>query len=161
MSETSSYTVERSEGMRADAARVIAEIVDFHRWPAWSPWEGIDPAMDRTYSGPEQGVGSVYEWSGNRKAGQGRMEVTSAQQTGRQGSVVIDLRFVKPFKSSTVTTFTLEPEGDGTRVTWTLVGPQTIATRVMGVFTSMDKMVGKDFDKGLDRLRTVVETPAV
>ena len=159
MAETS-YTVERSQTMRADAARVFAEVVDFHRWPAWSPWEGLDPAMRRTYSGAPSGVGSVYEWSGNRKAGQGRMEIVSAEQEGPRGTVAVDLRFLKPFKSSSVTTFTLEPAGEDTRVTWTMVGPQTLATRVMGLFTSMDKMVGKDFDKGLERLRRLVETPA-
>ena len=161
MGPDSTYTVERSRVMNADLGQVFEQVVDFHRWPAWSPWEDIDPAIQRTYSGPEQGVGSVYEWSGNRKAGQGRMEITSAERGGDRGQVVIDLRFVKPFKSETTTTFTLQPEGTGTRVTWRLVGPQSLATKVMGLFTSMDKMVGKDFEKGLTRLKAVTETTSL
>ncbi len=61
---------------------------------------------------------------------------------------------------ASVTTFTFAPEtqpGEGTRVTWTMTGPKTAATRVMGLFTSMDKMIGPDFEKGLGRLKAVVE----
>ena len=159
MAQTS-YTVERSETMRADAERIFAELSDFHRWPAWSPWEDLDPAMHRTYAGPERGTGAVYEWSGNRKAGEGRMEITSAHQQGRRGTVVIDLRFRKPMRSSNVTTFLLEPADEDTRVTWRMVGPQTLGTRVMGLVTRMDQLVGKDFAKGLERLRRLVEKPA-
>ena len=39
-----------------------------------------------------------------------------------------------------------------------MIGPKTLATKVMGLFTSMDKMIGPDFEKGLARLKDVVET---
>jgi hypothetical protein len=142
--------------VHAAPGRVFAEVEDFHRWPAWSPWEDLDPEVRRTYSGADKGVGAVYSWTGNRKAGEGRMEITRTDEAAR---VLVDLQFLKPFKSTSVTTFTFAPEGDGTRVTWTMAGPQTLSVKVMGLFTSMDKLVGKDFEKGLQRLRTVVEAP--
>ena len=157
MAETSTYTVERSVSVQADAERVFEQIVDFRKWPAWSPWEDLDPNLQRTYSGSVEGVGSVYEWSGNRKAGAGRMEITDATRPTR---VVIDLQFLKPFKSHTTTAFTLEPQSGGTRVTWTMTGPRSVAVRLMSVLTSMDKLVGGDFEKGLSRLRTVAESSA-
>ena len=49
-------------------------------------------------------------------------------------------------------------EGSATRVTWTMTGPRTTAVRVMGLFTSMDKLIGGDFEKGLERLRTLTES---
>jgi hypothetical protein len=104
--------------------------------------------MTRTFSGPESGVGAVYEWNGNRKVGQGRMEIIADSPL----EVVVALSFIKPFKSSNTTTFSLQPEGVGTHVTWTMVGPKTFVTKVMGIFKSMDAMVGPDFDKGLRRL---------
>jgi hypothetical protein len=159
MAEQSTYTVERSTLVDADVARVYDHVVDFHQWPTWSPWEDLDPALQRTYSGPDAGVGSVYEWSGNRKAGQGRMAITSAERTDEHGTVAADLLFLKPFRSESTMSFVLHREGSGTRVTWTLVGPRTLATKVMGVFTSMDKFVGKDFEKGLGRLKAVCEAP--
>ena len=124
-------------------------LVDFHRWIEWSPWEGLDPNMWRGYTGADSGVGAVYEWSGNRKAGAGRMEITDADEPSR---LQIALQFIKPFKSSSTTTFTLDDRDGGTHVTWRMVGPKTFMTRVMGVFMSMDKMVGRDFEKGLTQL---------
>lgn len=151
------YVVERSKAIQAPAEAVYAEIVDFHRWTAWSPWEDIDPNLQRTYSGPDAGAGARYAWSGNRKAGEGSMEITEAVDNAR---VVIDLRFIKPFKSHSTTTFHLNPDGESTRVTWTVTGPMTLMTRIMGVFKSMDKLIGPDFEKGLRRLKSVVETNA-
>lgn len=157
MTDGKTYTVQRSTTVQAPPGRLFEQVVDFHRWPAWSPWEDLDPEMRRTYGGPERGVGSTYAWSGNRKAGQGRMEITAADDPTR---VVVALDFLKPFRSSSVTTFTFAPDGDGTRVTWTMAGPRTLALKVMGIFTSMDKLVGKDFEKGLARLKGVAEQSA-
>ncbi len=153
MSEQDTYVVERSEHIDAPPAVVHERLIDFHRWSAWSPWEDLDPQMNREYAGAPSGVGAEYAWKGNRKAGEGHMEITDVADD----HVTIDLDFVKPFKSSTTTEFTLVPEGDGTLVTWTLRGPRTFMTKVMGLFTSMDKMVGPDFEKGLGRLRADAE----
>lgn len=111
--------------------------------------------MQRTFSGATSGVGAVYEWSGNRKAGQGRMEITRADAPTR---VEIALEFLKPFKSSSTTTFELTESGTGTHVTWRMVGPKTFMTKLMGIFTSMDKMVGPDFEKGLGRLTEAAQS---
>ena len=148
------YTVQRSATIAAPPARIYEEIVDFHRWTAWSPWEDLDPQLRRTYSGSEAGVGAVYAWSGNRKAGQGRMEITEAAEPSKVG---IDLVFEKPWKARNDTVFTIEPDGAGSRVTWTLTGKKTALTKVMGIFTSMDKLVGPDFEKGLARLKSLTE----
>ena len=148
------YTVSRSAAIAATPDRIYDQLIDFRRWPAWSPWEELDPGMERHHEGPESGVGAVYRWSGNRKAGQGRMEILEATAPRE---IRIKLDFDKPFKSSNTTTFTLRPQGPGTDVTWTMVGPRTLMLKVMGIFMSMDKMVGRDFEKGLARLADVVE----
>jgi uncharacterized protein YndB with AHSA1/START domain len=154
------YTVERSATIAAPPERIYEQIVDFHKWTAWSPWEEVDPDLQRTYSGAESGTGAVYSWSGNKKAGQGRMEIVEATEPSR---VRIDLRFEKPFKARNDTVFSIEPEGaegTGSRVTWQMSGKKTFMTKVMGLFTSMDKMIGPDFEKGLRRLRETTEQPA-
>ena len=143
------YTVERTTTIAAPPEEVYAAIIDFHEWRAWSPWEDLDPDLQRTYSGEESGVGSVYEWKGNRKAGEGRMEITETEVPSR---IRVAVDFLKPFKSSSVSTFTLAPVDGGTDVAWTMVGPKTFMTKVMGIFKSMDSLIGKDFEKGLARL---------
>ena len=151
---TDTFTVERSTTVAAPPERVYEQLVDFHRWPDWSPWEELDPAMQRTFSGAESGVGAGYAWSGNRKAGQGRMRITEAVEPSL---IAVDLVFEKPFKAHNETRFAITPDGAGSRIVWTMTGPKTLMTRVMGIFTSMDKMVGPDFEKGLQQLKAVAE----
>ncbi len=146
MTASNQYEVVRETTIPASAATIHGLIHDFRSWQAWSPWEDLDPALHRTYSGPDAGVGAVYEWRGNRKAGQGRMEITEDVPSQR---VVVALDFIKPFKASNTTTFALEETAGGTRVTWSMVGTKTFTTKVMGVFKSMDAMIGPDFEKGL------------
>jgi uncharacterized protein YndB with AHSA1/START domain len=151
------YTVERSTRIEAPPERIYEQLADFHNWPNWSPWEGLDPDMKRTYSGAQAGTGAVYAWSGNRKAGQGQMRMTSADEPS---TVRVDLAFEKPFKSRSETAFSVEPDGTGSRVTWSMTGEQTLMTKAMGIFKSMDKMIGPDFEKGLAQLKAVTEHPA-
>lgn len=151
------YTVERSARMAAPPQRVYEQVVDFHNWSNWSPWEELDPHMQKGYAGAQAGVGAVYRWSGNRKAGQGSMTIREAVEPSTVG---IDLLFEKPFKARNDTRFTIEPDGEGSRVVWTLTGTKTFMTRVIGLFKSMDAMVGPDFEKGLARLKSIVERPA-
>ena len=127
-------------------------IVDFHRWLDWSPWEGLDPELQRTYSGPDSGVATKYEWSGNKKAGAGTMEVLSVSDA----SVDMDLIFTRPFKSNGKTNFALVADGEGTTVTWQVHTPKTLMTKVVGLFMNFDKTVGADLEKGLARMKAVV-----
>jgi hypothetical protein len=155
MGGSDTFVVERRERVEAPRAQVLERIVDFRRWQAWSPWEDLDPDLRRSYSGAEAGLGAVYEWDGNRKAGRGRMEIVALDDAV---TVTIDLRFFKPFKSHNTSVFNLRPDGDATSVTWTMTGPKTKMTRLMGLFTSMDKMIGPDFEKGLRRLKSDAES---
>ena len=85
------------------------------------------------------------------------MEITDAAEAS---NVRIDLVFEKPWKARNDTMFTIEPVEAGSRVTWTMTGNKTLMTKVMGIFKSMDQMVGPDFEKGLARLKTSTETTA-
>ena len=153
---TDTYQVERSTTIAADPQPIYDRLVDFRSWMDWSPWEDLDPQQVRSFTGAESGVGAGYAWSGNRKAGRGSMRITSAEAPKE---VQIALNFEKPVKSTNTISFFLIPEGpNSTRVRWTMVGPKTLATKLMGLFTSMDKMIGPDFEKGLARLKDVVET---
>jgi uncharacterized protein YndB with AHSA1/START domain len=148
------YTVERSTTIQAPPEKVYEQVVDFHRWSAWSPWEELDPSLQRTYAGPDSGVGATYAWSGNRKAGQGRMEITEASEPSL---VRVDLRFEKPFKSRSDTSFAIRPEGTGSAVTWSMTGAKTLPLKIFGIFRSMDALIGPDFEKGLARLKATAE----
>ena len=151
----SDFSLSRSIRVEAEPERVHRLVDDFREWRSWSPWEDVDPDLVREYSGPERGVGSTYRWSGNRKAGEGTMTVTSSTP----GSVVIDLVFLKPFKAANVCTFTLVAAGAATEVTWTMTGTRN---PVMGLAGKLffDNAIGKDFDKGLAALKQEAERSA-
>lgn len=148
------FEVSKSLWLQAPPGRVREEIVDFRRWRAWSPWEDLDPDLERTYSGSDSGVGARYAWSGNRKAGIGSMEIT---QVGDR-RIDLLLHFEKPFPADNDVYFDLLPVDGGTQVTWGMKG---VTTGLFGLFTKvvpMEKFVGKDFTKGLHRLKSTTES---
>jgi hypothetical protein len=148
------FTVERTTLIAAPAATVFGFIDDFHQWALWSPWEKVaGDELVKSYAGPDQGVGSIYEWTG-KKTGQGRMEIARSTPASR---IDIDLQFIKPFKQRNETVFTLKPVSDGTEVSWTMTGRHNAFSKVMGLFMSMDKVVGKDFATGLENLKLICE----
>ena len=149
-----SFRVERTANIKAPPEKIYPLIDDYRRWTSWSPWENKDPAMKRTYSGAASGKGSVYEWEGNKDIGQGRMEI--AEETP-PSHIVIAMHFIKPFDSYSTAEFMLQPKGETTDVTWAMHGPSAYITKVIGVFMSMDTMIGKEFETGLANLKTVAE----
>jgi carbon monoxide dehydrogenase subunit G len=148
------FSVQRTTSIKAPPEKIFALINDLHRWGSWSPWEKMDPEMKRTYSGAASGKGAVYAWQGNSKVGGGRMEISD---TSPPSKITIRLDFVKPIEGHNTAEFTLEPKGDFTNVTWTMYGPTSYIAKVMGIFVSMDKMIGKEFETGLANLKTVAE----
>ncbi|MDE2383606.1 MAG: SRPBCC family protein [Alphaproteobacteria bacterium] len=152
--QPSAFSVVREADIKASPAEVFAQINDFHHWSAWSPWEKLDPAMQRSFSGASSGVGAKYSWVGNKKVGEGNMEITASEPARR---MQLDLHFIKPFQADNVTEFTLSPATGGTHVKWEMRGHKPFMMRVMGLVMDMDKMVGKDFEAGLANLRAQVE----
>jgi uncharacterized protein YndB with AHSA1/START domain len=151
------YQIERSMTITAPSEIVFTNLEDFHRWPSWSPWEKLDPNMTRTFSGAPTGVGSQYAWAGNDKVGEGRMTILEARPNQL---VAIRLEFLKPWKSTSSTHFTLASQTDETKVTWTMNGTNDWMAKAMGLVMNMDKMIGSDFERGLTNLKTLSEGQA-
>jgi uncharacterized protein YndB with AHSA1/START domain len=148
------FSVQRATTVRAPPEKIFPSINDFHQWATWSPWEDKDPAMKRTYSGTGSGKGAVYAWDGNKNVGTGRMEILEVSAPSK---IVIKLDFFKPFEAHNTAEFTMLPQGDATSLTWLMHGPAPFMSKVMQVFMNMDKMVGKDFEAGLARLKKLAE----
>jgi hypothetical protein len=155
------FRLERSIRIDAPIVQVAEQIDDFRQWQTWSPWEHIDPPLQRTFSGAEAGVGAIYEWSGTGKAGAGRMEIVEMRTGSEGGLITIKLDFLKPFKASNTAEFLMVPtDHAGTDLTWSMFGPSPFVSKLMGVFVDFDKMVGKDFEAGLVALKRNAEQAA-
>ena len=148
------FSVSREADFKAAPAKVFAQVNDFKNWSSWSPWERIDPDMKRSFGEKTAGVGAQYSWVGNKKVGEGSMEITQSEPSNR---MQLDLHFIKPFQANNVCEFTISPSENGSHLRWDMRGSKPFMFRVMGLFFNMDKMVGGDFEKGLANLRGIVE----
>src|ERR1041385_3185997 len=151
------YTVERSATINAPAPVVFAQVNDFHKWQAWSPWEKLDPNIKKEFSGAPAGTGAVYSWVGNSDVGEGRMTITDS---GPSSSIKIKLEFIRPFAATNATDFTFTPQGNSTNVKWTMSGDNNFVGKAFSMFMNMDKMIGNDLEKGLAQMKTVSEAAA-
>ena len=147
------FSVQRKISIDASPEKVFPLINDFQQWGYWSPWATRDPSMSQSFSGPARGEGAIYARSGNNKVGSGRMEIIESVPSSL---IRIQLDFTRPFKAYNVSEFALAAEGEATAVTWTMSGPANFITKLMGLFVSMDRMVGKDFERGLSSLKSAV-----
>lgn len=148
--------VERSIEIAAPPEAVFPHLVDYHKWRAWSPWADRDPDMLISYEGPPSGVGSVMHWrSEDRGVGSGAQEMTAVESNrlvrshlyfGGQGEADAFLK--------------LEPSDNGCVVTWGFdanLGRNPLA-RYAGL--TLDPLIGSAYERGLAKLKAVVEDGA-
>ena len=148
------FTVTRTATMAAPPAIVFAQVNDFHKWQAWSPWAKMDPACKNSHDGAAAGVGAGFAWDGNKKVGAGRMTII---ESAPNDLVRIKLEFLKPFEATNMAEFTFKPEGGQTAVTWSMTGKNKFFFKAFGLFVDCDKMIGGDFEKGLSALKAMAE----
>lgn len=149
------FSVQRSAGIEAPPAAVYALVSDFRAWAGWSPWEKLDPAMQKTYSGAERGEGASYAWSGNSAVGEGRMTIVESVPDER---VVIRLEFLKPYASTSETRFEIAPRGAGSAVTWSMKGENDFLGKLASLFVDVEAMIGASYDEGLSALKRIAES---
>ena len=153
--QPSEFRVERSVSISAPPAPIFSQVVDFHNWVAWSPWEKLDPAMKRTYNGAPAGAGASYSWAGNSQVGVGTSTIVDVRPNE---FIKIKLDFIKPFQATDFAEFIFKPDGNQTVVTWSMTGTKNFMFKAFGLIMNCDKMVGDQFEQGLAQLKSVVES---
>lgn len=151
------FHIARTVRIQAPPERIYALIDSLRNFNRWNPFEKKDPNLKGTYGGPDAGPGASYAWAGD-KIGVGQMTIIENAAPTR---VTMKLDFIKPFEAHNTADFTLTPAADAsgaTDVTWAMHGPSPYVSKLMEVFVSMDKMVGNDFESGLNDLKTLAET---
>ena len=148
------FRIQYATGINAPAERIFPLIANLKSMNTWNPFVEPDPAIKIAYSDPDSGKGAAHTWSGNSKVGEGRIEITDAAPSSR---VAMQLDMLKPMKARNAVEFTLRPNGHGTTVTWAMSGRRPLMVKLMSVFIDCDKMVGKEFEKGLGKLKAIAE----
>jgi len=148
------FKVTRSATMAAPPEKVFEQVNDFHKWDAWSPWIELDPNAKIAFDGPSSGKGAKFSWNGNDNMGEGSMTILESRPPEL---INMELAFVRPMQDTALVEFACQPAGEGTVVTWTMSGEQNFMEKAVCMFMNMDKMVGGDFEKGLAKMKKVVE----
>lgn len=149
-----SFRIERRAVFRAPPDRVFDQINDFVAWQGWSPWAEKDPDAKGTFGPATAGKDAWFAWDGDKNVGKGRMTIIESE---RPEHVAFRLDFEAPFKATNRADFTLTPKDGGTEVVWAMTGPSPLISKVMGLFLNIDRMVGGDFERGLEKMRGIVE----
>lgn len=150
------FRVERSVTIAAPAATIFPHVNSSRAWEAWSPWPKLDPKMKVAYAGPAAGVGSSTLFE-SKKAGTGSSTIVESREPD---SIRFRLDMTKPFAGTNDVLFTFKPDGARTVVTWEMTGESNVMTKIVGLFVSCERMVGGEFEKGLNDLKTLVEANA-
>lgn len=149
------YRVERSIVINAPSGVVMDQVKSLKNQQQWSPWAELDTNMNVTFSGVDGQVGSYSEWHGNSDVGKGRQEVTAISPN----RVETHLTFFEPMESESDAYVQLEEQGDkAVKATWGFTGNTPYPMNIMCLF--MDAMMGKDFEKGLSKLKARCESIA-
>jgi hypothetical protein len=149
------YNVSRSITIDRSIHDVYAYLKYIKNQDDWSPWQKRDPEMKKVHTGEDGKVGFVVHWESDHKhVGWGEQEITKLEENKLVES---ELRFLKPFKSTSNGYLSTKAAGQGTKVTWGFYGTHKVPMNVMMLFFNMDKAVGKDFEEGLADLKTHME----
>ncbi|MBX2863111.1 MAG: SRPBCC family protein [Leptolyngbyaceae cyanobacterium MAG.088] len=150
--------VERSLVINAQPTEIFPLISDLGEWNAWSPWAAMDPDAEMTISGT--GVGQTMQWhSEDPQVGDGTQEITGLESPSQ---MTTHLDFGDQGMADA--TWQLTSQADGTLVTWMLdtdmrEGVPTLMQSISTYFGFlMDGMVGKEYEKGLSNLKSLVES---
>ncbi len=152
----SAFQISRSQWINASPAAIFPDISNLRAFQKWNPFRDKDPRCLDEFRGPEAGPGAVFHWKGDANVGEGIMTIMDQVPNSKVG---IDLEFIRPFPGHNAVEFTLTPQDGGTVVTWSMAGRYALVPRIVGLFLSLDRMIGGDFERGLQRLKSIHETP--
>jgi hypothetical protein len=151
------FRVSRSTKMSAPPSAVFAQVNDFHKWEAWSPWAKLDPDAKNSFEGPTSGTGSIFRWDGDKNVGAGSMKIVESRPSDL---IRIQLDFIRPFAGTNNVEFTFKPQGEQTAVTWSMSGKNNFIGKAIGLFMDCEKMIGGFYDQGLANIKSIVEDTA-
>jgi len=150
------YEVSRTKIIKAPIEVVYDNVNDYKNWPSWSPWLEKDTLAVLTYSDISFGKDAFYSWkSENEHVGEGKM--TTVESVSFR-SIDQKIEVVKPWEGESDVTWSFKPVKEGTEVTWTMKGEMGFGEKAYMAFSGgMDKMVGPEYEKGLEKLDAVLQ----
>jgi len=149
------YHVNRSIVIQKPLPEVYNYLKFIKNQDHWSPWKKKEPNMKQTTVGIDGEIGFINKWEGNSDVGSGEQELTRLLENQ---IVESQLRFFKPWKSQSDAYIKVNKvDENSTEVVWGFSGVNQMPSNIFFLFFNMDKTVGKDFEEGLESLKTILE----
>jgi uncharacterized membrane protein len=150
------YHVEREVTINKPKSEVFNYLKYLKNQDNFSVWAKMDPNMKSEYKGTDGTVGFISAWeSDNKNVGKGEQEIKNIIDGER---IDYELRFLKPWKAINPAYITTEEVSiNKTKIKWGIHGKMDFPMNLMLLFMNMEKMIGKDFQTGLDNLKNVLE----
>ncbi|UYL08561.1 SRPBCC family protein [Bdellovibrio sp. SKB1291214] len=152
-----SFRYENSTVINASSDKIFPYLSNLKKGGQWNPYEQADPNMVKNFSGTDGAVGSKMEFKGNKDAGAGSLEILEIKPNE---FAKLKLIMTEPMHGEQLIEYSLTPEGQGTKFTWTMHGEGGFMTKLMTVLIDCEKMFRTQMDKGFENLKKVVEAPA-
>ena len=146
------YHFETSTVINAPADKVWQNMSSMKAFNQWNPFMDLDPNVKVNYSGNPGLVGDQYCWEGKDDAGKGCHIVTALVPNQKQSSKML---FKIPFESEATSDLVLSPEGNSTKVTWSMDCELDYPMNLMKLF--MDSQMEKSYGSGLKKLKLISE----
>ncbi len=147
-------TISRKISVDKNAEEVFEHLRSLKNQAQWSPWAERDINMHTEFKGIDGQIGSLHYWKGNKDVGEGEQEITALFPNHRIES---ELRFLKPWKATNTGFFEIKENHNKVEVVWGFSATYNFPMNAMMVFINMDKVIGKDFEKGLKKFKTIIE----
>lgn len=146
--------VEKSINLNASREVIYPYILSFYKRNDWSPWSELDDNMTTSLEGTDGTLGAVWKWEGDKNVGKGQQINKKITPNERVDTQVI---FEKPFSSVADTYLKLDQKGATTKVTWGFTSKLAFPVNIMSLFMNISEGIGKDYQRGLDNLKRLVE----
>ena len=145
--------VERSVMIGVADSTAYNYISDFSKFNEWSPWYEMEPSAKTNYQGKAGEIGTTYFWDGE-ELGKGNFRIVSVEPNK---AIYQKLTFIKPFEEVADNNFLFEKVADSTKVTW-VYQQENIGVLDKWMALGLDKMLGKDWERGLSKIKTNLES---
>lgn len=155
VSRPDAYRIERSLATTAAPEVVYATVEDLRLFSRWSPWDGRDSNLQRTFAGPPRGPGARLSWQGTPEVGSGTMSITKASPpTALRYLMVLE----RPWRATIENDFGFVRADTGATITWAVSGKLGFWAKLFTLFDNPEGRVAKDLETGLAKLKALVES---
>jgi len=150
--QPNTFEVARSRNIKAPAAVIYNNVIDFKNWEDWSSWKEKDSETVITLNDKTNGIGGSFKWVDSH--GNGTMKTLA---TKINESIEQELQFGE-FDPSSVNWQFEQFDNGNTNVTWKMKSDNVPfmfkATAI--IEGGFDNMIGPDFDRGLEKLDSII-----